>query len=673
MGVSTRGMPTDAHGAGAGQATEPQGGAARRRKYGDIERKEPAARTVKAACVRRGRLGRAECAVCLIATAAVCLQAVRKFGLETVGGDLVSIALLAAVCALVGGLVVRSPLYRTGADPGVLVGCTAVPALVTALMLRFPAGSSESDLEPVRFLLRIAVSSSGLAVVEGVLGDGRWSGAGTRWREELRPMGALILLGAMAALRHPVVAWPVPLATLALATASMRALLRCTPGSFTLGEATIISSGTTLLLVDSGAMFLSKAGRWPGIPLARRLAPVDIAVQSLLAGTMIIVAIMWRFMSPAQSSADRCASKDQHKERCNSGMQGAACPAAGEMATIAETSPEEEARAERLHDPHARNTAHNFKPTCAPMFDRNSAFVIWLAGSVGFLCIPPASFLLEQHFLLWVAAHVTETRERLALLVYWLVVLGAVVEYMAVIFPQQRSSLPKTVVRKSYHILALLLFGPGQVLQPEMLRLAYAAAFALLCTLELVRGARLRRLSDLLQRFVDEHKDDRDGGVVVLTHIYLLLGCAIPSFLCPHSVAEREGHFGILLPLSGVLIVGVGDTAASIYGKLCGRTRWNSGRNWPPDAGGKGASGSKTVEGTIAGAVCTVAAAGLCVCLGGGVKGPLAAEPSGWAWGACAVVAATAAAMSLEAFTEQIDNLVLPLWYFTMLSAATRA
>jgi hypothetical protein len=58
----------------------------------------------------------------------------------------------------------RSSLYREGADPGVLAGCTAVPALVTALMLRKPAGSSAADLEAPRFFLRLAVSCSGMVL-----------------------------------------------------------------------------------------------------------------------------------------------------------------------------------------------------------------------------------------------------------------------------------------------------------------------------------------------------------------------------------------------------------------------------------------------------------------------------------------------------------------------------
>jgi len=285
--------------------------------------------------------------------------------------------------------------------------------------------------------------------------------------------------------------------------------------------------------------------------------------------------------------------------------------------------------------------------------------MVCLAGAVGFLCLPPAAMLLGQDFFVFVGQHLIESRQRLWLLGFWLGVLMSGVAFTAVVLPRQCHELPKTVVRKSYHVLALLLFVPGQLLQPETMRLAYAASFALLCTLELVRNARVGALSDLLQRLIDEHKDERDGGVVVLTHIYLLLGCAFPSFLCPHTTKEVKGAMRILLSLSGVLIVGVGDTAASVYGKLCGRRRWH------PQAG------PKTVEGTFAGALSSTAAAGFTVYLATRWGGARAEWDGSWLPTACAVGVATAAAAVLEAFTMQIDNLVLSVWYFILLSTAT--
>ena len=130
------------------------------------------------------------------------------------------------------------------------------------------------------------------------------------------------------------------------------------------------------------------------------------------------------------------------------------------------------------------STLYSGPSTPSPhLLHRTSFFFVCLTATVGVVCLPPPSFLLGTHFVVWVALHVAETSSRAALLAYWLLVLGTVVVYMALVFPRQRSALPKTVVRKAYHILALLLFVPGQLLQPETQRLAYAAALALLCAL----------------------------------------------------------------------------------------------------------------------------------------------------------------------------------------------
>ncbi|EKX50018.1 hypothetical protein GUITHDRAFT_104416 [Guillardia theta CCMP2712] len=181
------------------------------------------------------------------------------------------------------------------------------------------------------------------------------------------------------------------------------------------------------------------------------------------------------------------------------------------------------------------------------------------------LCLIVGTFLTAVNLGLWVFDHVSSSYERLALLAYWVIVM-------------------------------------------EMLRLAYAAATALLVSLELIRASRIRPFSASLERVVAVHVDERDSGVFIFTHIYLLVGCALPSWLTPYQ--GPRGRFSILEPLAGALIVGVGDTAASVYGKLHGRMRFGM------------------------------------------------------------ITMSSIAANLLEAFTEQIDNLVLPMWYFAMLSIA---
>ena len=403
------------------------------------------------------------------------------------------------MCWHIEGMVHQSPVYRSGADPGLLVGCTAVPALVVALMLRAPKDASQADLQSALFFLRLAVSCSGMVVVEAVMGDGRWGGKRTCWRDELRPTLVVLTLGGIAAMRFPMLAWPVPLAALVVAGVLMRALLRCSPRSFTVGEATLISTGITLLFVDWVAVLLSHAGRRASMPLARQLLPVDIAVEALLIGTVVVMTVMWPFVG-----GNEPPGRPPHQPPEPSPDPSHTHLLSDALSTTSHSCPSSTSNnLPRIHEEASALSSHKTAPqllsggasgkgggvgvarsTPSPhLLHRTSFFFVCLIATVGVVCLPPPSFLLGTHFVVWVALHVAETSSRGALLSYWLLVLGTVVVYMALVFPRQRSALPKTVVRKAYHILALLLFVPGQLLQPETQRLAYAAALALLCAL----------------------------------------------------------------------------------------------------------------------------------------------------------------------------------------------
>jgi len=318
----------------------------------------------------------------------------------------------------------------------------------------------------------------------------------------------------------------------------IRLLLRGSPQSFTLGEACILTNVIMSLTVD---MISTSLHRLYSIrfPTTREMLDVDLVVVCLVFGTFLTAVVMSPFvMSREAGKKNNCV----HLQAASS----------------------------------ARRSLLFF-----------ALFGTWITC----VLVPSASFLLRKNLLLWVLEHVSASYERLALLAYWFIVMGLSLKC----YPPRHSSLPRTVIRKGYHVLALLLFCPGQLYQPEMLRLAYAAATALLMSLELIRASRIRPISATLERVVAVHADERDSGVFILTHIYLLVGCALPSWLTPYQ--GTLDNFSILEPLAGALIVGVGDTAASVCGKLFGRMRWT-----------RAAGGSKTVEGTAAGILATTVA-----------------------------------------------------------------
>jgi dolichol kinase len=345
-------------------------------------------------------------------------------------------------------------------------------------------------------------------------------------------------------------------------------------------------------------------------------------------------------------------------------------------------------------------------------------------------------------------------------------------------------------VRKVYHLLALGLFVPVFFWDLQLLGLSLAIAFAALVLLEVLRCLRLPLLGRAVQQYMQvraggpdgeaqrarprgrraccvSHEearsasctgsrlrvslhglpvrvcvspplfpasqkfvDERDAGVIYITHFTLLLGLAVPIWLVlampdvlvatqaalheqgcqppqdagataaapargvwceagsPHCSAPPQlpqqqhgalvssssggscelgasqllaGALGIgsawhspaaalalvLMGLSGTIIIGVGDTAASLFGQLFGRR--------PIHAGSK-----KTVEGTVAGIVLSLGS-WLLLLHAVGLLPPLASA-RGAMW-AAQLMAATVGAGLLEAATSQLDNILLPLWY----------
>ncbi|KAG0064861.1 hypothetical protein BGZ89_008787 [Linnemannia elongata] len=292
---------------------------------------------------------------------------------------------------------------------------------------------------------------------------------------------------------------------------------------------------------------------------------------------------------------------------------------------------------------------------------------------------------------------------RLGLCLYWILAVGCSIGF----FYWMNSTIRRRSImgslnnrRKYYHALAVLMFVPGYLADEPFMHIAFSVGLAALIFLEYIRYFAVVPFGKEIHLFLVGFLDGRDGGPIILSHLYLLMGCAAPVWLAEHH---------ILAGLSGIFALGVGDAMASIVGKRFGRHRW-------PGT-------IKTVEGTVAfvGSVMVAAgaifvgmwlmsfvfgdsasslllqkassfaggAAGVTGSVGGGggtKTSPPRAMPSSlppaallsfstwndWSavswtlWGVIRYGIAISVAAMLEAVSEQNDNLVIPVLMLAM-------
>lgn len=148
--------------------------------------------------------------------------------------------------------------------------------------------------------------------------------------------------------------------------------------------------------------------------------------------------------------------------------------------------------------------------------------------------------------------------------------------------------------RKVFHGMMVAMLLPTIYVDPAFVALALVLVLSIFLLLDLLRASQLPPLSKPLAYFLTPYIDGRDlKGPVVISHIFLLIGCATPLWLTlagierigarpweGWEVASRDVSM-----VTGVVCVGMGDAAASLIGRRYGRRKW-------PWAGGKSLEGS---------------------------------------------------------------------------------
>lgn len=235
----------------------------------------------------------------------------------------------------------------------------------------------------------------------------------------------------------------------------------------------------------------------------------------------------------------------------------------------------------------------------------------------------------------WLTDFLTEKEdgfERFWGLLYWagVLIVGSYPTFALISLPSEKK--PSVVVaRKWFHFIAVLLFGPVTWQFPQLMSLSYAIAVCLLILLETLRSD-APLLQSFYSAFIDDRKDN--SGQLIVSHIFLIIGCAAPLWVS-EVLSNRSSSPSSSSPLVtefGVLCIGIGDAMGAVVGKTIGKHKWGNNQ--------------RTLEGSLAmWSSMIVVGIFLCSSLRDCVS----------------LVVATTFTTILEAFTVQMDNLVLPI------------
>lgn len=247
---------------------------------------------------------------------------------------------------------------------------------------------------------------------------------------------------------------------------------------------------------------------------------------------------------------------------------------------------------------------------------------------------------LKVHPFVWIVNYMfTDSHERLVLCAYWICVIYVSVRRFYSISKQSKTE--RILLRKYYHLVAVLIFSPAVIFQPAFLDLAFGAAFAVFLILEMLRIWEIYPLGRVVHQFMNAFTDHRDSEILIVSHFSLLLGCALPKWMSS-GLNDRP-----LAPFAGILSLGIGDTMASMIGYKYGVLRWSKTRK-------------KTIEGTAAGITSVLAACSILVSL-------LASSGYILSQNWLSLLIAVTLSGLLEAYTAQLDNAFIPLVFYSLL------
>uniref|UniRef100_A0ACB8F0H9 Uncharacterized protein n=1 Tax=Sphaerodactylus townsendi TaxID=933632 RepID=A0ACB8F0H9_9SAUR len=282
----------------------------------------------------------------------------------------------------------------------------------------------------------------------------------------------------------------------------------------------------------------------------------------------------------------------------------------------------------------------------------SSMFFHMMTAVLGLGVVMPWLYrLIRTNPLFWLFQFLSQTQARVYLLAYW--ILLAMFACTIVLYQNAKRSGSKkhqasTVTRKYFHFIVAATYFPGLIHDRQLLYVAAVVCLAVLILLEYIRYFRIKPFGQMLRNLLSLFLDERDSGPLILSHIYLLLGMSLPVWLFPRPCAPKGtlARAGALAPYSGILAVGVGDAVASILGSTVGEIKWPGTK--------------KTFEGTMTAIFAQIITVALIL-----IFDSLVDLNASYSW----ILVSISLVSLLEAYTTQVDNLLLPLYLQILLMA----
>lgn len=272
--------------------------------------------------------------------------------------------------------------------------------------------------------------------------------------------------------------------------------------------------------------------------------------------------------------------------------------------------------------------------------------IVFYIGAI--LCLfvvffPLAYINVGRNPLLWMMDILFLNHTRKVLILYWtiLVTISGIVVYWY-FSNSNHSRIPKTIVRKIFHIIAVFIYLPAP-LEHQFMSFISALVLVVFLVLEVIRIFRVKPFGDFLDIYFQPFRDEKDAGILILTHIYLLFGLSFPFWM---NSSDSVNPFHLLSTYSGVISLGIGDTCAAVFGKLYGQ------RKWP--------NGEKTYLGTFS---CFISQLIFMLCI------LWCATNTNVTFVIVFILACVSFSTSvLESVSTQIDNVILPIYTFIFLN-----